>query len=168
MVELKWICCDNETLKIKTFISESSCKILTYTTSPPSPSLPIVFSSSCFSSSFSSRPSASPSPSSPSPSAPGCEFPNLAVASVAEKEQSLVFNSPRESDWYTATRYDYVVLISRFMAEMWYHWSCIEKTVWALEYEKNQNKKGRKKNSSRCEKTPLIRVVKLFIWENIN
>ena len=102
LVELKWICCDNETLKIKTFISESSCKILTYTT----PSLPIVFSSSCFSSSFSSRPSASPSPSSPSPSAPGCEFPNLAVASVAEKEQSLVFNSSWESDcdWYTATR----------------------------------------------------------------
>ena len=160
LVELKWICCDNETLKIKTFISESSCKILTYNTSP---SLPIVFSSSCFSSSFSSRPSASPSPSSPSPSAPGCEFPNLAVASVAEKEQSLVFNSPRESDWYTATRTHNSFHGRNVISLIMYREDSVGLGIW-----KEPKQKGGKKNSSRCEKTPLIRVVKLFIWENIN
>lgn len=159
LVELKWICCDNETLKIKTFISESSCKILTYTT----PSLPIVFSSSCFSSSFSSRPSASPSPSSPSPSAPGCEFPNLAVASVAEKEQSLVFNSPRESDWYTATR----------TYKSFHGWNVIslimhrEDSV-SLGILKEPKQKRKEEKFFEVWKAPLIRVVKLFIWENIN
>ena len=160
LVELKWICCDNETLKIKTFISESSCKILTYTTSP---SLPIVFSSSCFSSSFSSRPSASPSPSSPSPSAPGCEFPNLAVASVAEKEQSLVFNSPRKSDWYTATR----------TYKSFHGWNVIslimhrEDSV-SLGILKEPKQKRKEEKFFEVWKAPLIRVVKLFIWENIN